>query len=47
VAHVIEECISDRKEFYLYDESDEFEYEYGVISKRSMKVVGEEKFLEF
>lgn len=47
VAHVIEDCINDQTAFYLFDESDEFGNEYGVLSKRSMKIVGEEKFLNF
>jgi hypothetical protein len=47
VAHIIEDCIADNTAFYLFEESDEFLNEYGVISKRSMKIVGEEKFLNF
>lgn len=47
VAHVVEDCFSDQKSFYMFEEGDEFEFEYGVISKRSMKITGEEKFLDF
>lgn len=47
VAHIIEDCISDKMEFYSFLEVDGFEFEYGVLSKRHMKIHGEEKFLDF
>jgi len=47
VIHIIDSCIDTRGEFYLFDDMDEFDQEYGVISKRSMKVTGEEKELNF
>jgi len=47
VAHVIDRCISEKVPFYGFEDSDEFEMEFGVISRRSMKVYGEEKELVF
>jgi hypothetical protein len=47
VAHIIDRCISEKGPFYSFLDSDEFEFEFGILNRRSMKVYGDEKNLVF